>query len=200
MTRGQEWDGFFQKLPVRHEAAIINLVNAVQREPSMAQREICFTCDRPIVPGWWPPCATAVKCSRCLTVHKELSFGNIVSAWTVWSIWLGGLVLGVGALVINVVLAVSRGGAMADVIPDVIRRSAGAAIFGGFSLGLFGAVVGGIVAFVITSGRDGNQVLESRYSRRYRCGICGFRGNLEASLPWGDASCPRCNSLLSPDD
>jgi hypothetical protein len=34
--------------------------------------------------------------------------------------------------------------------------------------------------------------------RSYRCDICGFAGQLEATCPLDDATCPKCGTLLFP--
>ena len=164
----------------------------------MPSRQVCPTCCQPINAGRWPPHTVAVKC-QCGTEIKEHTVWSIVEGWAVWSFLRGSIVVGLGALLWYLVVFFAResGG---DFLQDVLGKAAWKGFLGGVLLAALGACVGLVVSFFLHIGGTSNRDLRKRYTRRYRCSICGFSGRLEPSFDWGDASCPRCNTLLSPSE
>jgi len=116
-----------------------------------------------------------------------------------WSLWRGFLLVGAGSLLWHLVVFLGRE-AQGDFFRDVLGEAARQGFLGGVLLGALGACVGLVLSFFLDVAGGSNRDLQKKYTRRYRCSICGFSGRMEPSFEWGDASCPKCNSLLSPID
>lgn len=158
----------------------------------------CPTCCRPIVKGWLPPRAMVVKCA-CGTALEEHDIYSLLYAWWKSFFLLGFPSIGLVAVLLKFIGVIPFRGDRAF-FEEAIFDGVLAGLLGGLAVSAVGMGIGFLVAGAAVAETEAGRHIDRSYVKRYRCDICNFNGRRAATEFGGSIHCPKCNTLLFPED